>query len=526
MVIYHAITTYHILKCAIHKLLYHPNEKAVILLPEFIVRIPCGLQGRKKLIFSNVVYFDWDQRKLSVNEDNEEYYINYIDEKIKKSFGTDFTDRVSEINICRGEYFFGIYLCEKGIKFQWFEEADGRFSDPQPIINNDIKWELRGKLAFDYGLYTGSNECVTKKYINFDAQSSTIDDPLADDFNVNDLLLRLDDSSKKVLLKFFGVPDDIYFSAPSALFLTQHFANLRMLSYEEHALCYQLTVDYFLDGYNIYYKWHPSDCMPYADFMNDAKMISGDFPSELLTLIIDKKIEVSASVSSTGVYNLHGISEKILTFTEDYLKSFMLNHIYYFCARLAQKLPKHKISVVGMNSSQLMNMLVFGVGIIEPQVDFLDDFSGELAPENTLYLIGDSQTLSEEAVESFFLKANKDDIFVFMGQGDENCFVRLLHRFPMVVKEIKLAAENDEDLSGIFSVNRVFVFTKNYEYIRSIEQMKYVKLLLNTGARTFVEDKQNKDAYIAALEGMLKATEEALDKCRMENEELKAELEN
>lgn len=523
MIIYHAVTTYHILKCAIHKLLFHRDEEAVILLPGFIVRIPDGLRRTKKAIFDEAIYFDWDRRMLPENEDNKEHYINYIDKKLKTALGNNFRDKVNEINVCRAEYFFGIYLCDRNYKFRWFEEADGRFSDPQPIINNDLNWALRGKLAREYGLYTGSNDCVTKKYINFDAQIEPVDDPLAEDFNVNDLLSQLDKKSQKALLDFFGVPDDIYFEQPSALFLTQHFANLRMLSYEEHALCYQLTADFFLEGYNIYYKWHPSDCMPYTDFMNDAKMISGDFPSELLSLVIDKKIDVSASVSSTGVYNLRNISNRILTFTEDYLQSFMQNHIYYFFARLAKTLPEHRIASVGLNRSQLLNMLDFGVDMIDPEADFINDLSEAPSEKNTLYLIGDSETITEDAAEKLFVDANENDVFVFPDQENESRFIRLLHRFPLVVKEINIAAENSEELDGVVSVNRVFVFTKNDKLRKVVEQMKYVKLLLNTGARTFVEDKQDKDARIAALEGMLKATEDALEKCRKENEEFRSD---
>ena len=45
--------------------------------------------------------------------------------------------------------------------------------------------------------------------------------------------------------------------------------------------------------------------------------------------------------------------------------------------------------------------------------------------------------------------------------------------------------------------------------------MKYVKLLLNTGVKSVVEEISDTDTKIAVLKGMLKATEEQLLQCTL-----------
>ena len=37
MVLYHAVSSYQLLEVMLHRMVYHPMEKAVLLLPDFIV---------------------------------------------------------------------------------------------------------------------------------------------------------------------------------------------------------------------------------------------------------------------------------------------------------------------------------------------------------------------------------------------------------------------------------------------------------------------------------------------------------
>ena len=64
MILYHAITTYHILKFCVHKLRFHPMEKAILLVPDFLVRKPIGLsEPSLSGIFEKVYFFYLGKKK-------------------------------------------------------------------------------------------------------------------------------------------------------------------------------------------------------------------------------------------------------------------------------------------------------------------------------------------------------------------------------------------------------------------------------------------------------------------------------
>ena len=76
----------------------------------------------------------------------------------------------------------------------------------------------------------------------------------------------------------------------------------------------------------------------------------------------------------------------------------------------------------------------------------------------------------------------------------------------------------------IFDCKRVVIFASGDLEKEKIKDMKSTKRLLNTGAETVVFESMDKDLQIAALNGMLKATEKELMKYVKENEDLRKEL--
>ena len=66
MVLYHAISTYHIFKFCVHKLRFHQNEEAILLVPNFLLRKPSGvLKPNVSEIFKKVYFFDWERKSVS-----------------------------------------------------------------------------------------------------------------------------------------------------------------------------------------------------------------------------------------------------------------------------------------------------------------------------------------------------------------------------------------------------------------------------------------------------------------------------
>ena len=519
MILYHAITTYHIFKFVIHKLLFHPDERAVLLIPNFLVQKPIGLLDMDVSIFNEVYFFSWEG---NTSKTNSEKFFEELTFQIHKELNHKIED-FSEINVAHAGYSFGIWLAENNIPFQWFEEADGRLSQPEPIMKDDERlFPLRYQLALERGLYTGNNPSVIKKYVKKSSQIPNFYDPSAIDFDPVAEMKKFSQPQKKKLLQFFGVPLDLKFGKNSVLMLTQHFANLRTMSYEEHALCYQLTADYYLEGYNIYYKWHPSDLMPYPYFLEVKKMISGSFPSELLILVCDDLFEIGASINSTGIYNIESICKKILTFNQEYSNTFWYNHQYYFALNLINTLPEYDVKLLGVNSVQFNNLVNFSPIKVKNHIS--DTNKIEISTKNkipTIYIIGEMNTEEvTKSINNYSILDDFEDVFVFLNCQHENLFFSWMSIIQPIVKEIQTTAIEQDKYGTCIRRDYIYIFVSKLEIKERIKKMKYVKNLLNTGVKTTVLPLSNKDEEILALRGMLKATEEQLLECIEENKRL------
>lgn len=518
MILYYTITAYHILKFAVHKLRFHPDEDAILLIPEFLLRKFSGFEN--KLIFSKCISFSWERQK---NLTPEQIFEKINVEFKSKTKGLSLKD-FSEINVCRCAFYFGSWLVYNKQPFNWFEEADGRLSQPEPIMEDDSRLAPeRYEFAVQNGLYTGDNPCVLKKYVKMSSQLPDFYDPLAENYDVMEEMNKLSRKDKKRLLDFFDVPKELTFKPHSVLMLTAHFCNLRVMSYEEHALCYQLTSDYFLDGYNLYYKVHPSDLMPYRSFMDDVEIVPAHFPAELLTLILDEAFEIGASVSSTGIYNISSICKKILIFNQEYISSFWQNHRYYFCVKVMEQFPDYKVCAIGTNSKQLENMITFGGVIAERGVDFCENINDVVkSGPPTIYFVGAQNRPSDEELNALFDLAGSSDIIVFLNEDDEYYFYNVMKKHDFIIKELQITAE-DEEYGRLDSYEHIVIFTDSAEARRKVNEMKFTKRLTQTGAELNVLSTMDKDVQIMALKGMLKATETQFEKYMDENAELTAQ---
>ncbi len=520
MILYHAITAYHILKCAVHKLCFHEEEDAVLLIPSFLVRSFSGLEN--KSIFSKCVSFTWER---NYNGLAPEAIFEAIETEFYKKTGGMTLKDFDEINVFSAAYYFGIWLASTGKSFNWFEEADGRLSRPEPIMADDSRISAaRYELAKKNGLYTGDNPCIIKKYVKMDSQIPGFCDFRAENYDVVAEMNKFSDEKKNRLLDFFDVPRDLTFKPNSILMLTAHFCNLRIMSYEEHAICYQMITDYYLDDYHLYYKVHPSDLMPYQSFMDNVEIVPAHFPVELLTLILDKPFEVGVSINSTGIYNISPICKKNLIFNDEYIRSFWQNHRYYFCVKIMEQFPDYEVCAIGINSKQLENMITFGGVITDRNVLFCEN-TNDVIKRNlpTIYFVGAKEQSSKEQLSALFNLVDLSDMVVFLNEDDSYYFYNLMKIHDFTVKELQITADNDEEYGHLESYEHIVIFTDNIEVRRKVDEMKFTKRLTQTGAEVNVFATTDKDTQILALKGMLKATEKQLEKYMYENTELVAQ---
>lgn len=511
MILFHAITTYHLLEAMVYRLLNCRDEEFHCLLPDFFL----DKFSEKTLdfivkngIFDKIIYFPY----LEIRHETDTI-LSEMDKRISEQLGD--ISNYDEIHVAGAQYYFSHWLINNNIPFVFWEEASGALtkSDALKGIVQRIS-AVQHTIALENNMYDGTNPLVEKTICNFGAQSLEFipEQYNAQDFNVSVELMKLPERDLQMILDFFNVPA-ADFEENSVLILTQHFANLRMMTFEEQAALYQTTVDYYLDGYNVVFKTHPDDLMFYDMIVPKCKIISESFPSELLPFVTKRQAEVIAAVSSTGIRNISQFYEKMLNFDPEYEHSFERNHQYYFSLKLAQKfgLTLHGI---GVNELQMQNMAKWSDAEVGEPIIFMNELRTANASGN-LFLIDSEEKLKCSADElwNFLDSISYNDIVCFLNSTEGYFFYDYKHKQKLmenlIVKDITIS-KRKESVYADLSDKKVYLYTKSKKFREEIQHMNYEKELNNTGIKTKISDMSAKDVEIAVLKGVLAATEKRL----------------
>lgn len=512
MIIYHGITTYHIIELWLHKVIYHSQDEAILILPDFITdKFPCIQETIPKEIFQKVILFPY--RKI---DKRKEFVLQSVDTAVKRLFPDIDLKTVQEINIAGAQYYFAYWLTQNNIPYNFFEEASGRLTQPEPVINNvrDIN-PVQYEIAAENGLFIGNNPSVQKKFCNYKAQIPGFSDALAEDFDIVAALQKIPRFELERILTFFQAPSELKFDNNSAILLTQHFANLNMMAFEEQAILYQMTVDYYLDRKSVFIKPHPDDLMFYQYIIPDCQIITGRFPSELLPFISERSAGTLATISSTGLSNISNLYQYTLAFNTDYEKTFYQNHKYYLGAKLCRQFEDYDIYAFGINEQQLTNMLAFS----DCNSDAVFHSSGQLemgtaAGGRKMFLIGDIPD-SQDNVLRFLQAIDDTSIVCFFNFDKQYIFYKNFDRDiwkSIIPKKIRIEAIDKRESDDI-GYEYVFIYSRNTVVRKEIADMHYVKRLINTGIETSVPEMADVDIQLAALKGILDATERRLLFC-------------
>lgn len=520
MVLYHTVSTYHILRSILHKMNYNESEEAVLLVPSFFPKLPYALKTRENnKIFSKIIYYEWEYKRY---EDYPADVYKEIDECLAKFLGSDYLEKISEYNVFNAGRFFGSYLAENNIEFNWFEEADGRYANPYPPMYDDKRMHPeRYLLANKLGLYTGENECIKNIYISKKANLCIEDKENIIDFDANNELSKLSNSQIEDMLLFWGaLGSKIEIEENSALLMSQHFCNIKLITFEEQALLYQLTVDYFLSDKKLYLKMHPSDLFPYEEFIEGIELLEADYPSELLKYVCENRFDIVGAVSSTGVRNLEDISERCLLINEDYIHSYVDNDLYYFASKVIEMFDEMDVMMLGGNEIQMQAMLTFGISR-DRTVNVVKEIDTSIL-NNKIIIISDDveKTLLEKVSE-----CEKNNCIIILLKLSGNPYeLQLIENLYKSVKTVRTFSKESEEAKLLYE-NMLFVLSDDEEYIRKVDAMGYEKILRNTKLNVRVDKNLDADTQVAILSGMLEATEKSLKYYIEENRMLEKELE-
>lgn len=515
MILYQALSSYQILECILHRRFFYPEEKAVLLLGTYIKeRMPDYGRIRELGFFDEIFLF-----RYGGYQGGEEQIAKDVEEELSKTLPYQLSE-FERILIAGIHTYLQVYLIRKQITFEMFEDGSGALSRPEVLAEIHQKSAPgRYRILEKYGLYDHSQPLITRKYADFAAQREGFQDEKAVDFSIKEYLGRLESGEKEKLRSLFHVPS-LGTLSRSVLLLTQQFANLGQLSFDEQVLIYQNLFDYFLEEEQVLIKPHPDDILYYHRLFSKAAVLREPFPSELLPLAFERLPQTVATISSTGVNQIRGDFQEALCFNALYEKSFHANHRYALGLALMEGLQVTKIAQAGCNEVQLRNfakrckgeMEILDVGEdpkddakLEGSVLFWDDWSQKEAP----FWMADQGKVRG----ILFLNSNRCFQMYDLKDGIRRAKERFFDLIP--VKVVKRKAASDwislcADYRDTEEEDILYFYSREERMRKMAAEFEYQKTLPRTGAEISIERMGEDEIRIRMLEGILEATEQRL----------------
>lgn len=300
-VLYHAVSSYQLLEVMLHRLYFHKREKAVLILPDFIVgKYPQYRALTENHFFDEVYLFPY----LHIPHRDEAHILEDVVRCCRQVIPYDIAS-FAQIYVAGAHFYFSLYLIQNKIPFAFFEDAAGMLSCPEKLYEAlRERFPVHAEIAQKYGLYDGSNSLVCQILCLKRAQTRDVSQRKYVDFCVEEALQALPRAKRKRIVRFF-LKRRLQTGA-QAILLTQHFANLGVMEEGEQRQLYERLRDEVLRDVRLAIKPHPDDTLDYGEIFPDAYVIREIFPAELLPYVFRKKPQVIYTFDSTGCENLRG----------------------------------------------------------------------------------------------------------------------------------------------------------------------------------------------------------------------------
>lgn len=497
MELYSVISNYQLLNAIVLKM-NHSEAQAKLVLSEWSLS---KIYNYKLLqhIFDDIVIIDANYRFTHSFVETESYISNNLGD----------LNNYERIYIWGAQYTIGTYVAEIEKEFYYGEDGAGLLSRPFIVEQNDSIALVKKDYYYEYikqlGLYDGSCKSIEGIICNLNAQDDSFEGtevPLID-FSLVDEIGKLSNEDVNLLISIFTDENRITIPKEAYLLLTEHFANLRVMSFEEQVMIYQLFVDYLLENKQVVIKPHPDDILYYTRLFPDIPIVRASFPAEFIPIIFNNKPKGIATVDSTAVHNIKNCVEETIEMGIWFRKGFYYLHKYYFAIQLA-KLLEGPIVFLGCNEtlcSQLISNPRFGN-------------SDNIYEQNSILVIDKLDTFDQytDIIKDIYRKnytlifLNTDESY---GWYDYNCKKIWKHCVPLSIKKT-IDDQKNEDIYVDMKDEDIWIFTMDRNIENKIRGCKMKKKLKYTGISVETEVYSGDKERIKVLEGILEATEKRL----------------
>lgn len=306
---------YHLLCCIVHKLAFHPNDDAELLMLEYIkpdkARKAFLNQVLDSGFFKSARYVPEQKFKLkkgiALDGTSSEKEIKIVIDNISKAFENWFGEDIksfNEIYVASDQHSLGIYLTSRGIPYHYFEDASGMLSEQTRYLSITKSNNMTNYIINEYLGCMGRNRCVKSKLCDLRHQQKGFYDEKAVDFCIYDILkFKIPEKIPKILEFFGDIPHKIRSDKKICLYLTQDLNTLKIKDLDLQELTMTTLVDYMCeDDYVLVVKPHPKDrWQNYRRIFSDCVLLEKSEPSELLPFVLDREVDMALTASSTSI---------------------------------------------------------------------------------------------------------------------------------------------------------------------------------------------------------------------------------
>ena len=536
MVLYSVVTTYHLLEAVVHKLSYNKEKQGVLMLTQWLAdKYPW--YPNLKSIYSKIVIFNGSfNYSETVKNDLDDYYSTLLTKN-------EITlKELEEIHVFGAEHSFGAFIFINQIPNCYWEEGAGAISKKDSMLELFTKAHGSDKAKFQYELHLGDGDLpfVQKRYYDQYFQLTEVEGDNLVHFDVTEELGILSVNDRNFVLELFYDEEKLPTDNKYALLLTECFANLSIMSWQEQITLYQYLYDYFLSDYKLLIKPHPDDLVPYEVIFNKSYVIRKRFPAELLPYIFVGKPGAIATSSSTSIYGLRNQFHKVLEFNFKFSheKQFYKLNCFFVALSISDRYIQagYQLHLLGVNPVLVKNFSTFCNLCSKPYVDCGNALESVYRTNSKALWIVDEVINPHEnaAIVCELLKNMPDDnIVIFINSDKDYCFYHLDYKnIWKNIRPIDVVSSTGTDNVHTITFAGPSVIENSRETIFVYKKGDLVPMyeikreLPNVGITVSAEEFQGDKEQIKILEGMLAATEKRLlyyinkeKECKLESEE-------
>lgn len=299
MVLYHSVSFFQLLEVILHRQKYHKDEKAVLVLPDFITdKLPEYEKTVRNGLFDEVYLFPY-LHIPHISRTVERTTLRSYDELIPYPI-----ESFDKIYIAGCHFYFSLVPIKRKVQFTVFEDSPGMIHN-RNFLSAPLKkqFPVHAKKADRYGLFSFDNKYIERVIVN--SRDDSVSKPQSV-FSVRDALGECQGGFIDRICDVFEA-ERINTANDAVILLTEQFANLGMMSADEQLRLYRFVCDNYVNGKKLIIKPHPDDKTDYEKEIGNCHVIKQVFPSELMPYILSPVPSEMITVSSTAVLGFEGM---------------------------------------------------------------------------------------------------------------------------------------------------------------------------------------------------------------------------